>query len=79
MSALTVNTSCLLYLALENEVPLLCYGNRFRSLGSAALSMCHVACGHVDLYYEYGVHCWDIAAANIIVEEAGGVSMMPDG
>jgi fructose-1,6-bisphosphatase/inositol monophosphatase family enzyme len=29
-----------------------------RSVGSAALSMCLVAEGSVDLYYEAGVHAW---------------------
>ncbi|KAJ8041960.1 Inositol monophosphatase 1 [Holothuria leucospilota] len=44
-----------------------------RSLGSAALNMCHVARGSAELYYEYGIHCWDMAAASVIVREAGGV------
>lgn len=47
--------------------------------GSAALNMCQVASGQADAYYEYGIHCWDIAAGDIIVREAGGVSMMPNG
>ncbi|XP_071812764.1 inositol monophosphatase 1-like [Apostichopus japonicus] len=47
----------------------------FRSLGSAALNMCHIARGSAELYYEYGIHCWDMAAASIIVTEAGGVVM----
>ena len=52
---------------------------RFRSLGSAALNMCMVACGSADAYFEYGIHCWDIAAADVIVREAGGVTMYPTG
>ena len=51
----------------------------FRSLGSAALNMCMVACGSADAYFEYGIHCWDIAAADVIVREAGGVTMYPTG
>jgi fructose-1,6-bisphosphatase/inositol monophosphatase family enzyme len=27
----------------------------------------------------YGVHCWDIAAAVVIMREAGGVCIMPKG
>ena len=50
-----------------------------RLLGSAALSMCLVASGQADAYYEYGIHCWDIAAGDVIVREAGGVCMMPNG
>ncbi|KAI5616908.1 inositol monophosphatase 1 isoform X1, partial [Silurus asotus] len=44
-----------------------------RGVGSAALNMCLVAAGSVEAYYEIGIHCWDIAAAAVIVEEAGGV------
>ena len=48
-------------------------------IGSAALSMCMVAQGIMDVYYEFGVHCWDIAAGDIILREAGGVTMYPTG
>ena len=34
--------------------------------------MCYVATGKCDGYFEFGIHCWDIAAAIVIVEEAGG-------
>jgi len=44
-----------------------------RSFGSAALNMCYVARGSAEAYYEYGLHCWDMAAATLIVREAGGV------
>ncbi|XP_041454412.1 inositol monophosphatase 1-like [Lytechinus variegatus] len=50
-----------------------------RSLGSAALNMCHVARGDSDLYVEYGIHCWDMAASAVILEEAGGVCADPKG
>ncbi|KAI9310396.1 hypothetical protein BDR26DRAFT_1017542 [Obelidium mucronatum] len=43
-----------------------------RSLGSAALEACYVARGTFDVYWEAGVHMWDVAAAAIIVREAGG-------
>ncbi|XP_028392369.1 inositol monophosphatase 1-like [Dendronephthya gigantea] len=45
-----------------------------RSLGSAALNMCYVAAGRADAYYEFGIHCWDIAAGIVILKEAGGMS-----
>ncbi|KAG9278439.1 inositol monophosphatase 1 [Astyanax mexicanus] len=44
-----------------------------RGAGSAAINMCLVAAGSVEAYYEIGIHCWDFAAAAVIVEEAGGV------
>ncbi|XP_065828515.1 inositol monophosphatase 1-like [Oscarella lobularis] len=50
-----------------------------RSLGSAALNMCMVACGSTDAYQEFGIHCWDIAAGTLIVTEAGGIVMDPSG
>jgi myo-inositol-1(or 4)-monophosphatase len=43
-----------------------------RSLGSAAINMCFVAQGCADAYIEYGIHCWDMAAAALIITEAGG-------
>ncbi len=41
--------------------------------------MCLVASGCVEAYYEIGIHCWDVAAAAVIVSEAGGVLMDVDG
>ncbi|XP_066934061.1 inositol monophosphatase 1-like [Clytia hemisphaerica] len=45
-----------------------------RCTGSAALNMCSVASGAVDLYYEWGPQCWDVCASHVIVHEAGGVT-----
>jgi len=50
-----------------------------RMQGSAAMDMCGVACGRLECFYECGVHPWDIAAATIIVTEAGGVVLDPFG
>ncbi|KAJ3195753.1 hypothetical protein HDU82_002010 [Entophlyctis luteolus] len=44
-----------------------------RALGSAALNACYVARGAFDVYWEAGVHVWDVAAAAVIVQESGGV------
>lgn len=43
-----------------------------RSYGSAAMDMCSVAMGRIDLYFEVGIQAWDMCAATIIVREAGG-------
>lgn len=43
-----------------------------RRAGSAALDLCAVACGRLDVYYERGLQPWDGAAAALIVREAGG-------
>lgn len=41
--------------------------------GSAALGMCDVAAGRLDLYFQQYIKPWDKAAAVLIVREAGGV------
>jgi myo-inositol-1(or 4)-monophosphatase len=43
-----------------------------RRIGSASLDLCMVAAGQVDLYYERGLNVWDLAAAALVVSEAGG-------
>ena len=43
-----------------------------RRLGSAALDLCLVAEGKLDLYWEIGIQPWDIAAGILILREAGG-------
>jgi myo-inositol-1(or 4)-monophosphatase len=44
-----------------------------RRLGSAAIDLCHVACGRVDAYYEQHLNAWDVAAGALIAREAGAV------
>jgi myo-inositol-1(or 4)-monophosphatase len=44
-----------------------------RSLGSAALNLCAVAAGQLDLYWEGGCWAWDVCAGWTILAEAGGV------
>jgi myo-inositol-1(or 4)-monophosphatase len=43
-----------------------------RRLGSAATDIVYIACGRFDAFYEYGLHPWDVAAAAVILREAGG-------
>lgn len=43
-----------------------------RSRGSAALGLCAVAAGWADIYFQYTLGPWDVAAGALIVEEAGG-------
>lgn len=42
-----------------------------RRIGSAALDLCRVAEGTLDLHYERGLNPWDLAAGQIIALEAG--------
>ncbi len=61
----------------ELNLPSPCF--RHRSFGSAAINMICVAQGTVDAYVEYGIHSWDVAAAALVVQEAGGVLLDPTG
>ncbi len=45
----------------------------FRRPGSAALDLCYVACGYADGHALVTINKWDVAAGQLIVEEAGGV------
>jgi len=50
-----------------------------RRLGSAALDLCFVACGWLDLYWERMLHPWDLVAGAAIVQAAGGRATEMDG
>jgi len=43
-----------------------------RRLGSAALDLCWLAAGRFDGFWEERLHPWDMSAASLVVEEAGG-------
>jgi myo-inositol-1(or 4)-monophosphatase len=50
-----------------------------RRLAAAALDLSYVASGRFDAFFEYGLSRWDIAAASLIVREAGGRVSEPSG
>jgi myo-inositol-1(or 4)-monophosphatase len=43
-----------------------------RRLGSAATDLAYVACGRYDVFYEYNLNPWDVAAGSFLVQQAGG-------
>ena len=43
-----------------------------RSIGTAALAICWIACGRLEVYINFTLKAWDVAAAGLILEEAGG-------
>jgi len=43
-----------------------------RRTGCAALDLCDVACGRFDGFWELNLNAWDVAAASLLIEEAGG-------
>jgi myo-inositol-1(or 4)-monophosphatase len=50
-----------------------------RSLGSPALTLCAIAAGRLEAYCEYAMDAWDIAAGQLILQEAGGTLTLFDG
>lgn len=50
-----------------------------RVMGSAALSLAYTACGRLDLYFHPFLYPWDIAAAQLLIAEAGGTICDWDG
>ncbi len=50
-----------------------------RRCGSAALDLCTIASGAVDIFFEYRLSPWDFAAGSLLIEEAGGVITQFDG
>jgi myo-inositol-1(or 4)-monophosphatase len=43
-----------------------------RRAGSAALDLAYVAAGRLDVFWEFGLNPWDMAAGVLMVTEAGG-------
>ncbi|MET0594852.1 MAG: inositol monophosphatase family protein [Polyangiaceae bacterium] len=50
-----------------------------RRLGSAALDLAYVAAGRYDMFWERGLSPWDVAAAQLLVTEAGGIVTKSNG
>src|ERR1700728_3131288 len=50
-----------------------------RSLGSPALALCAIAAGRLEAYCEHAMDPWDIAAGQLILEQAGGRLTLFDG
>ena len=53
--------------------------NDTRRFGSAALELCMMAAGIIELYFEMRLQPWDYAAAGLILREAGGTIGSFDG
>lgn len=59
--------------AIEKLATLSQQGTVLRNFGSAALALAYVAAGKVDAFWMYNLYPWDIAAGQLLVEEAGGI------
>jgi myo-inositol-1(or 4)-monophosphatase len=66
---------------LASLVPLLSTTKKIRHLGSTALETCYVGAGLMDAFIDNRgmIRATDIAAAYLIVKEAGGVMVTPKG
>lgn len=47
--------------------------SRVRIIVSSTLALCLIATEAAEANDQYGLHCWDIAAAAVVIREAGGV------
>jgi len=48
------------------------HSHGLRRLGSAATDLAYVACGRFEVFYEYSLQPWDVAAGAFLVQQAGG-------
>jgi myo-inositol-1(or 4)-monophosphatase len=55
------------------------YCQAIRRFGSAALNLCYLAAGRIDVYWGTKTKAWDIAAGVLLIREAGGVVTGIDG
>jgi myo-inositol-1(or 4)-monophosphatase len=44
-----------------------------RRPGAAALDLAYVACGRLDMFWEFHLNPWDVAAGVLMIREAGGI------
>ena len=80
-SPVTDTTSSLIEMGWSNRVPpgvfqqkidaILNLGAMPRSGGSGAIALAEVACGRQDGYLEICINLWDVAAALVLLDEAG--------
>lgn len=52
---------------------LTCKVQGIRRPGAATYDLCCVAAGRFQGFYEYSLKAWDVAAASLIIKEAGGI------
>lgn len=52
---------------------------KIRMIGSATMSLCYVASGVFDMYYEEDIFLWDVAAGLSLVKESGGKYIINQG
>lgn len=58
---------------LENFNRMFLHQRGIRRMGSAAIDLAYVAAGRIDAFWELHLSPWDVAAAGLLVQEAGGI------
>jgi myo-inositol-1(or 4)-monophosphatase len=58
--------------AIEHFINFLKESQAVRRMGSAAIDLAYVAAGRIDGFWEVALNPWDVAAAALLVSEAGG-------
>ncbi|MHC4379780.1 MAG: inositol monophosphatase family protein [Planctomycetota bacterium] len=58
---------------LENFQRMFLHQRGIRRMGSAAIDLAYLAAGRLDAFWELHLSPWDVAAAGLLVQEAGGV------
>jgi myo-inositol-1(or 4)-monophosphatase len=53
-----------------HQVSMMTHG--VRRAGAAALDLAYIACGRLDMFWEFSLNPWDIAAGVLLIREAGG-------
>jgi myo-inositol-1(or 4)-monophosphatase len=53
-----------------HQVSMMTHG--VRRAGAAALDLAYIACGRLDMFWEFSLNPWDVAAGILLIREAGG-------
>jgi myo-inositol-1(or 4)-monophosphatase len=64
---------------LNNFAKFIMNSQALRRDGSAVIDLCYVACGRYEGFWELNLKPWDVAAATLIIQEAGGKVTRFDG
>lgn len=57
----------------DNVARVLPHCRDIRRMGAASYDLCCVGAGFFDGFWEFDLKAWDLAAAQIVIEEAGGI------
>jgi myo-inositol-1(or 4)-monophosphatase len=60
-------------LVMTNVARLVSQVKSLRTLGAAALHLAYLAAGRIDVFWEFDLNAWDMAAGVLLIQEAGGI------